>query len=102
LGDQWLVGGASNTGCAVLRQQNFTSEELQSLSAQIDPQADTPLGDIYYPLTKIGERFPENDPMKAPVLVPRPESRKDFLHGILLALSKIELKGKLIYVINNC
>lgn len=24
LGDAWLVGGASNVGCAVLRQQNFS------------------------------------------------------------------------------
>jgi sugar (pentulose or hexulose) kinase len=29
LGEQWLVGGASNVGCAVLRQQAFDVPELQ-------------------------------------------------------------------------
>lgn len=91
IGNQWLVGGASNVGCAVLRQQNFSNVELEKLSDQIDPNSDSPLE--YYPLTKIGERFPENDPLKAPVLTPVPASRRDYLHGILYAISKIELKG---------
>ena len=28
LGDQWLVGGASNVGCAVLRSEGFSNDEL--------------------------------------------------------------------------
>jgi D-ribulokinase len=64
LGSQWLVGGASNVGCAVLRQQEFSTDELIELSKGIDPNQDTILD--YYPLTKIGERFPENDPNKEP------------------------------------
>lgn len=55
--------------------------ELEALSAGIDPAADPPTA--YYPLTKPGERFPVNDPAKAPVLEPRPASRQAFLHGIL-------------------
>lgn len=63
LGDKWLVGGASNTGGAVLRQL-FSNEQLQELSAQIDPSKPSPLD--YYPLPKVGERFPEADPNKEP------------------------------------
>jgi xylulokinase len=91
IGDQWLVGGASNVGCAVLRQQQFSDEELERLSAQIDPCTDSELE--YYPLTKVGERFPENDPLKQPVLTPVPSSRKEYLHAILQAISRIECRG---------
>lgn len=59
----WLVGGASNTGGAVLRQI-FTDEQLEELSKQINPMKSSPLD--YYPLTSIGERFPEADPQMAP------------------------------------
>ena len=31
LGALWLVGGASNVGCAVLREQGFDAEELARL-----------------------------------------------------------------------
>eukprot|EP00667_Euglena_gracilis_P010618 EG_transcript_10820 len=91
LGDAWLVGGASNVGCAVLRQQNFSVAELEALSAGIDPAADPPTA--YYPLTKPGERFPVNDPAKAPVLEPRPASRQAFLHGILHGIARVEAQG---------
>ena len=30
---RWLVGGASNAGCAVLREQGFDADELAALSA---------------------------------------------------------------------
>lgn len=39
LDDMWLVGGASNTGGAVLRQL-FNDEQLKELSARIDPSVD--------------------------------------------------------------
>jgi hypothetical protein len=39
LDDMWLVGGASNTGGAVLRNL-FTDEQLKALSARIDPAVD--------------------------------------------------------------
>lgn len=65
-GEAWLIGGASNTRCAVLRQVGFSSKELQSLSIEKDPEGISPLE--YYPLTKIGERFPVADSEKPPLL----------------------------------
>ena len=89
-GGLWLVGGASNAGAGVLRQY-FDDAQLAVLSALIDPQRDTPLD--YYPLPKIGERFPVNDPTLVPKLLPRPDNDADFLHGLLLGLSRIEATG---------
>lgn len=51
----WLVGGASNTGGAVLRQ-HFSDEQLAELTQRMD--AERPTGLDYYPLTAPGERFP--------------------------------------------
>ena len=89
--EAWLVGGASNVGCAILRKLEFSNNELENLSAEIDPMADSPMN--YYPLTKIGERFPVADANKAPLLKPVPESRKEFLHGILQSISDVERTG---------
>ena len=86
----WLAGGASNAGGAVLRQF-FSDEQLQRLSAQIDP--DQASGLDYYPLPSVGERFPEADPRKAPVLTPRPAEPAQFLHGLLEGLARIEAAG---------
>jgi sugar (pentulose or hexulose) kinase len=80
-GDSWLVGGASNTGGAVLKQF-FSGEQLQQLSSQIDPNR--PSGLDYYPLTKPGERFPVNDPQLQPRLEPRPDDDALFLQGEVL------------------
>lgn len=63
LDDKWLVGGASNTGGAVLRQI-FTDDQLEELSKKIDPAKASPLD--YYPLIGIGERFPTADPKLEP------------------------------------
>ena len=52
LGDLWLVGGASNTGGAVLRHF-FTDVELNNYSTQIDPEQESLLD--YYPLLKKGD-----------------------------------------------
>ncbi|KAL3702502.1 hypothetical protein R1sor_020524 [Riccia sorocarpa] len=90
LGDKWLVGGASNTGGAVLRQL-FTNEQLKELSSQIDPSQPSPLD--YYPLPRVGERFPEADPNKESRLSPRPASDVEFLHGILESTARIEGRG---------
>jgi D-ribulokinase len=87
----WLIGGASNVGCAVLRQQGFSDDELVTLSQGIDPDSDTHLS--YYPLVKSGERFPIADSNKQPNLEPIPDSRQDFLHGILQSISIIERDG---------
>jgi len=90
LGDLWLVGGASNTGGAVL-QKYFSPHELTALSAQIDLSEACALN--YYPLTSAGERFPINDPDYPPKLTPRPEHDVDFLYGMLNAISRIESEG---------
>jgi hypothetical protein len=105
-----LVGGASNTGCAVLREQGFTDDDLSRLSEMINPNIDS--GFSYYPLTSPGERFPTNDPQFPPVLDPKPmiiknyddsnegdgiftdtEWRKQYLWGILEGIAKIEKDG---------
>lgn len=89
-GDYWLVGGASNSGGAVLRQF-FTDEQLQSLSTRIDANAASGLD--YYPLPAPGERFPVNNPGLAPRLTPRPADDAEFLHGILEGIARIEHDG---------
>ncbi len=90
LGDLWLTGGASNTGGAVLKHF-FDSQQLASLSQQIDPTLASPLD--YYPLLKPGDRFPVNDPHLLPKLEPRPQDRVEFLHGLLESMSRIETLG---------
>jgi sugar (pentulose or hexulose) kinase len=90
LDDKWLVGGASNTGGAILRQL-FSDEQLERLSQEINPMVGSPLD--YYPLQSSGERFPIADPNLAPRLLPRPESDVEFLHGILESIARIEGKG---------
>ncbi len=90
LGDLWLVGGASNTGGAVLRKF-FTDAELESLSCQIDAEKESLLD--YYPLLKEGDRFPINDPHLPPKLEPRPDNPVEFLHGLLESIARIEARG---------
>ena len=87
LGDRWLVGGASNTGGAVLRHF-FDDETLTLLSQQIDPHQDSGLD--YYPLLAPGERFPHNDPRLLPRLTPRPVDDHRFLQGLLEGIARIE------------
>ncbi len=89
-GDLWLVGGASNTGGAVLR--NFFSDaELENLSDRIDAERESQLD--YYPLLKAGERFPINDPYLLPRLEPQPAKSVEFLHGLLESIARIEARG---------
>jgi D-ribulokinase len=90
LGDRWLVGGASNTGGAVLKQF-FTPGQLERFSAEIDPDRESPLD--YYPLTQPGERFPLNDAQLQPRLEPRSPDPVEFLHGLLESMARIEAKG---------
>jgi sugar (pentulose or hexulose) kinase len=86
----WLAGGASNSGGAVLAQF-FGSEEIERLSAGIDP--DTQTGLDYYPLLKPGERFPVNDGAYAPRLSPRPTDDAEFLKAMLEGMAEIERQG---------
>jgi hypothetical protein len=90
IGDQWLAGGASNTGGAVLAK-HFRKDEIVELSKSIDPSK--PTGLDYYPLNEPGERFPSNDPNFAPRMTPVPEDRKIFLQAILEGIAAIEAQG---------
>lgn len=83
----WLVGGASNSGGAVLRSY-FSDEEMQILSEQINPAVDTGLD--YYPLNKPGERFPVNDPDYQPRLTPRPKIDVEYFQALLEGIANIE------------
>ncbi|MEW5307271.1 MAG: hypothetical protein WDW36_009678 [Sanguina aurantia] len=89
-GQLWLVGGASNTGGAVLRQ-HFTDAELSDLSGRMDVQL--PTGLDYYPLPATGERFPVNDPCLAPRLTPRPDDDALFLQGMFEGMAAIEAEA---------
>lgn len=87
LGDKWLVGGASNSGGAVIKAY-FTAEQIESLSQYVNPDISNGLD--YYPLLAPGERFPISDINKQPVLSPRPNSDSQFFQGILEGIAKIE------------
>ena len=87
LGNTWLVGGASNTGGAVLRQY-FDDGQLERLTGEMDPETLTGLE--YVVLPSKGERFPENDPNLMPCMEPRPENDAVFLQGILESMAKTE------------
>ncbi|KAJ0962196.1 hypothetical protein J5N97_030024 [Dioscorea zingiberensis] len=90
LDDKWLVGGASNTGGAVL-SKIFTDDQLEHLSGQINPLIASTLD--YYPLPSYGERFPIANPDMQPRLHPRPENDVAYLHGILESIARIEAKA---------
>ena len=85
--NQWLCGGATNTGGAVLKKI-FSDPILKQLSQQINPELDSGLR--LRPMPFRGERFPINDPNLEPILQPRPISDSLYLHGILEGLARIE------------
>jgi D-ribulokinase len=87
IGDQWLAGGASNTGGGVLAA-HFSRDDLARLTPRLRP--DQPTGLDYYPLVTPGERFPIDDPHLAPRLLPRPADDASFLQGMLEGMAAIE------------
>lgn len=94
IGDQWLAGGASNTGGAAIAA-HFSKDDIARLTPLLDP--DHPTGLAYYPLPKPGERFPVNDPNFQPRLTPRPDDERIFFQAILEGIARIEAEayGKL-------
>ena len=88
LNDKWLVGGASNAGCAVLRTF-FSQQQLDEMTCRLNP--DQHIGLNYYPLMQKGERFPIADSEKQPRLSPRPNNDLAFFQAILEGLTHIEL-----------
>ena len=90
LGKHWLVGGASNSGGAVL-QHFFSDEQMAQLESQLQP--DAPTGLDYYPLLTKGERFPINAADWAPRLSPRPDADWQFFQAMLEGIAAIEKLG---------
>jgi len=90
IGEQWLAGGASNTGGGVLRHF-FSAEDMARLTPLLDP--DVPTGLDYYPLAKTGERFPTADPAFDPRVSPRPADDRLFFQGLLEGIAAVEALG---------
>ena len=90
LNNHWLVGGASNSGGAVLLQ-HFTQAQLDEMTPRLRPEQQTGLD--YYPLPADGERFPVNDSHKQCKITPRPESDIVFFQGLLEGMANIEADG---------
>ena len=90
IGEQWLAGGASNTGGAAIGRF-FTTDDLARLTPLLDP--DHPTGLDYYPLPKPGERFPVNDPNFKPRLEPRPADDRVFFQAMLEGIARIEAEA---------
>jgi D-ribulokinase len=84
---RWLVGGASNSGGAVLSHY-FSRAQIVQLSARVQPAK--PSGLDYYPLLRPGERFPFADLAYAPRLSPRPSDDVLFFQGMLEGMAEIE------------
>lgn len=88
IGDQWLAGGASNTGGAALAAY-VSREDIARLTPLLDP--DHPTGLDYYPLPKPGERFPINDPIMESCVTPRPDDERVFFQALLEGIADVEL-----------
>lgn len=88
--DMWLVGGASNSGGAVLLKY-FSKQQMQQLTQHLQPEKSTRLQ--YYPLLQAGERFPVNDPAMPPVLSPEAENEVEFFQALLEGIASIEKQG---------
>jgi xylulokinase len=86
LGDQWLIGGASNTGGAVLLH-HFSLPQLHQLLPQLNLQQ--PTGLACYPLIHPGERFPIADAHLAPIL-PNTQDKRLFLQALIEGLVEVE------------
>lgn len=90
IGEQWLAGGASNTGGAAIGAY-FSKDDIARLTPLLEPGH--PTGLDYYPLPKPGERFPVNDPGFQPRLTPRPADERVFFQAILEGIARIEAES---------
>lgn len=124
LKNNWLVGGASNSGGAVLTEQ-FSMTEITALISAIQisklnlPETEQM---AYYPLTKIGERFPIADSNLQPTMPSKPTQKMNLqapsieyqryflslIHGLIqveqLAYEKLQALGchpKQIYAVGG-
>lgn len=124
LKNNWLVGGASNSGGAVLTKA-FSITEIRALISAIQasnlnlPQTEQT---AYYPLTNVGERFPIADSNLQPKMPIKPSQKIDIqapsiahqryflglIHGLIqieqLAYEKLQALGcplKQIYTVGG-
>ncbi|HIO14481.1 MAG TPA: carbohydrate kinase, partial [Chromatiales bacterium] len=88
--DLWLVGGASNSGGAVLRHF-FSQSAINQMTERLNPQQPTGLN--YYPLVRDGERFPHADPAWAACTSPRPGDDIRFFQALLEGMAQIEAEA---------
>lgn len=89
-GQYWLVGGASNSGGAVLNYY-FSEEQIAVLTKELKPETKTNLN--YYPLLEAGERFPINDVNLEPRIKPKVDKDAIFFQGLLEGIAEIEHAG---------
>jgi len=104
LGDNWLVGGASNSGGHIFLNY-YTIEQLKQLSyALTEEELEYYLTDApsYYPLSSTGERFPVADPELLPNIPVVPDltldltdplsfkQHRDFVIRLCLGLAQVE------------
>jgi D-ribulokinase len=89
LGDQWLAGGAANTGGAALLRF-FTPERIEALTPALRPE--TPTGLDWHPLPGRGERFPVADP-DLTFEPARPQDDATFLQGLLEGIAAVEARA---------
>lgn len=90
IGDQWLSGGASNSGGGVIAKE-FPKDKVAALTALVDPAISTGLD--YYPLPRPGERFPINNPTMQPRMAPRPADDRTYFQAILEGIAQVEALG---------
>jgi len=83
----WLPGGASSTGAAVLAKQ-FPGRNLEALSAQAAERE--PASIIAYPLVSRGERFPFVAPDAEGFLLGDPADQIDLYAALLQGVAFIE------------
>jgi sugar (pentulose or hexulose) kinase len=89
IGDQWLAGGAANTGGAALLRF-FTPERISELTPALRPEM--PTGLEWHPLPGRGERFPIAD-LELTFEPARPDDDATFLQGLLEGIAMIEARA---------
>eukprot|EP00186_Timspurckia_oligopyrenoides_P004907 CAMPEP_0182447344 /NCGR_PEP_ID=MMETSP1172-20130603/14882_1 /TAXON_ID=708627 /ORGANISM="Timspurckia oligopyrenoides, Strain CCMP3278" /LENGTH=421 /DNA_ID=CAMNT_0024643745 /DNA_START=189 /DNA_END=1451 /DNA_ORIENTATION=+ len=90
----WLIGGASNCGCKILRDLDYSVEEIESLSEQMNAEKSTNTN--YYPLPlgfEYGERFPLDNPDQKCTVDITESNRMILLQGIFESIARIEAQG---------